>query len=83
MSERIEGPEVRAEADTLGDALPREVARVRDDVLPAYEDPELKGAGFFAIDCMKRDLEAAEKAIAAGDVVAMLRAYAALKEYDT
>lgn len=69
------------EIDTLGDALPREMARVRDEVMPAYQ--ACGNAGVFALTMMRRDLDAAAKALAEGDVVAMLRAYQSLKEYET
>lgn len=65
--------------DTLGDALPREMARIRDDVIPAYES--IGPAGGLAIAMMKRDLDSAARALASGDAVEMLRAYAELKEY--
>lgn len=67
------------EQDTLGDALPREMARVRDHVMPAYI--AIGPAGSFALAFMRRDLDAAAKALAEGDVVAMLRVYQSLKEY--
>jgi len=67
--------------ETLGDALPREMARVRDVVMPAYQ--EVGNVGVFALHCMRRDLDAAAKALAEGDVVAMIQAYQALKEWDT
>ena len=66
---------------TLGDALPREVARVRDEVMPAYI--EIGPAGTFALAMMRRDLDEAARAMVAGDVVGMLRAYEALKRYET
>lgn len=66
------------ETDTLGTALPREMARVRDKVLPHYI--EIGPAGQFGAMMIRRDLDAAAKALAEGDVVAMLRAYQALKE---
>lgn len=69
-------------SDTLGDALPKEMARVRDEVMPHYSDPILNGAGIFALTMMRRDLDAAAKAMAEGDVVAMMACYQALKEYD-
>lgn len=65
--------------DTLGDALPREMARVRDEIMPAYL--EIGPAGAFALASMRQDLDAAAKAMASGDVVAMLRAFDALKGY--
>lgn len=67
--------------DTLGDALPREMARVRDEVMPAYEASG--SAGGYALQMMRYDLDIAAKALASGDVVAMMRAYEALKGYGT
>jgi len=61
--------------DTVGDALPREMARVRDEVIPPYV--EIGPAGAFALTLMRRDLDMAAKAMAEGDVAAMI---AALKE---
>lgn len=66
---------------TLGDDLPKEMARVRDEVMPAYADPLLKGAGTFALQMMRRDLDRAARAMAEGDLPEMIAAYAALKEY--
>ena len=69
--------------ETLGEALPREMARVRDEVMPAYI--ELRGTPGVNVEptlyLMRNDLDAAAKAMAEGDVVAMLRAYEALKGY--
>jgi hypothetical protein len=65
--------------DTLGTALPREMARVRDDVMPAYV--AIGPAGGFALTLMRMELDAAAKAMAEGDVVAMLRSYEALKGF--
>jgi hypothetical protein len=63
---------------SLGEALPAEMARVRDQLLPVYDSmPE----GIFAATMMRADLDQAAKAMAEGDVVAMLRAYEALKGY--
>lgn len=67
--------------DTLGDALPREVARVRDEVLPAYL--EIGPPGQFAAAMMRRDLDAASKAMIEGDTVEMIRVYESLKGYST
>ena len=68
---------------SLGEALPREMARVRDEVMPAYQHPALAGAGAFALIGMRRDLDDAARALAEGDVVAMLRVYQSLKEWHT
>ena len=61
---------------TLGDALPEEMARVRDEVLPVYAAmPE----GVFAATMMRRDLDRAARALAEGDVVAMIAVYKSLQ----
>ena len=67
-------------SDTLADALPREMKRVRE-LIPLYElVPE--NAGAFAIAMMRNSLALAEKAMAEGDVVQMIAAYAQLKEFE-
>lgn len=67
------------ESITLGEALPKEMARVRDEVLPIYDSFP---TGSWAARAMHRDLDAAAKAMAEGDVVAMLRVYQSLCGYD-
>ena len=57
------------------------MARVRDEVMPAYE--EIGPSGAFALAFMRADLDAAARAMAEGDVVAMLRVYQSLKDYTT
>lgn len=69
------------EQETLGTALPKEMARVRDEVMPAYV--EIGPPGALALMLMRRGLDEAAKAMAEGDVVAMLRAYEYLKGCDT
>ena len=68
-------------SNTLGDALLREMARVRDEVMPAYL--EIGPAGALALALMRRDLDMAAKAMAEGDVAAMMHAYLALKDAHT
>jgi hypothetical protein len=68
-------------SETLGTALPKEMARVRDHVMPAYI--EIGPAGAFALAMMRADLDRAAKAMIEGDVVEMLRAYESLKGYNT
>lgn len=68
-----------AETVTVGDALPKEMARVRDKVLPLYQS--CGPAGAFAANMMRRDLDDAAKALAEGDVVEMIRVLQALKEW--
>jgi hypothetical protein len=75
-----------AQTDTLGYALPREMARVRDEVMPAYlRTKELVGGTGcdYALAMMRADLDGAAKALAEGDVVAMIRCYESLKGYTT
>lgn len=62
---------------TLGEALPLEMARVRDEVLPAYV--EIGQAGSIAATLMRLDLDHAAQAMARGDVPAMIAYYQALK----
>ena len=62
--------------DSLGEALPNEMARVRE-VRDVYLLPEMNGK--IAAGLMAADLDAAAKAMVEGDVVAMARAYEALK----
>lgn len=65
--------------ESLGDALPRKMAEIRDIYIPACE--RVGPAGQFAIAMMKRDLDRAARALAAGDVVEMLAVYRELEEY--
>lgn len=69
------------EPRSLGEALPKEMARVRDEVMPAYH--AIGSAGAFALSMMRRDLDLAAKAMAEGDAVAMLRVYESLRGYST
>lgn len=65
--------------DTLGDALPREMKRVREEIIPVYQT--CGNSGQLAIALMNSDLSKAEIALASGDTVKMIEAYNALKEY--
>lgn len=67
--------------ETLGEALPREMSRVRDKVMPAYIS--IGDPGKFALAMMRADLDAAAKALAEGDVIEMIRVYESLKGYST
>lgn len=64
--------------ETLADALPREMERVRE-LIPQYQS--IGAAGTFAIVCMRQDLLHAAAAIADQNTVEMIRAYQALKGY--
>lgn len=68
-------------SETLADALPREMARVRDEVMPAYLS--IGPAGAFALTMMRLDLDIAARALAEGDTVAMLNCLESLRGYST
>ncbi len=63
--------------ETLADALPKEMARVRE-VLGHYR--EIGPAGMFGAAMIEQDLRAADRAVMRGDVVAMLRSLKALQD---
>ena len=63
-------------SESLAEAFPKEQARVRE-ILGHYKD--IGPAGAFGAMLIEQDLAAADRAVASGDVVAMLRAFAALK----
>lgn len=65
--------------EALGDALPREMARVRDEVIPIYDSVPM---GHLAAGMMRQSLDLATKALAEGDVIAMLRVFEDLKGYE-
>lgn len=64
-------------SETLGTALPAEMARVRDTVMPVYL--EIGAAGGPALAMMRRDLDIAARAMAEGDTIGMMCAYQELK----
>jgi hypothetical protein len=66
--------------DTLGEALPREMARVRDELMPMYV--AIGPPGTFALMLMRQALNRAAKAMAEGDAVEMLRAHEELKSFE-
>lgn len=67
---------MNTEPETLGDALPKEIERCQK-LLEQYAF--IGPAGAFGHAMISRDIAAAHKAMMEGDVVAMLRAYEALK----
>ena len=62
---------------TLGDALPKEQARVRE-ILGAYR--EIGPAGAFGAALIEHALRRADMAVMSGDVAAMIRSYNELRE---
>ena len=67
--------------ESLGEALPKEQARVRG-LIAIYRDLP-GGAGMPAAMLMENDLRTADQAIMRGDVVAMIRIYESLKEWQS
>lgn len=65
----------------LGEELPKEMARVRDDVMPAYQ--HIGVAGQFALTLMRSSLDRAARAMAEGDLPEMISVYKDLKNYKT
>ena len=58
---------------SLGTALPSEMSRVRDELIPMYES--IGAPGIFALTMMRQELDTAATALAEGDVVQMIRSY--------
>lgn len=63
---------------SLGFELPKEMTRVRDELLPLYDAIP---AGKFAATLMRAELDRATRALAEGDVVTMIQSYEALKGF--
>jgi hypothetical protein len=68
------------EQSSLGTALPAEMKRVRDELIPMYES--IGAPGIFALTMMRTELDIATKALAEGDVIQMMKSYESLKEFD-
>lgn len=65
--------------ETLGDALPREISRCQN-LLVVYE--KIGPAGQFGALMICESLDAAAKAMVAGDLPAMITAYDRLKNHE-
>lgn len=78
--EMLPSPEPGQEAEviTLGSDLPKQMARVRDELLPLYDAIP---TGVFAATLMRVALDRAAKALAEGDVVNMIRVYEELRAF--
>lgn len=64
--------------ESLAEAFPREQQRLRD-LIQAYRDLP-GGVGAFGALMIEQTLQAADRAAASGDVVAMIRSYQAMQE---
>lgn len=65
---------------TLAEELPKQMARVRDELVPIYQS--VGPAGSFALAMMRAELDRAANAMAQGDTVAMIRSCEALKNFE-
>lgn len=63
---------------TLAEELPRQMARVRDEILPHYD--AIGPAGMFGAQMIRIELDAAAKAMAEGDTVKMIQLCQSLKD---
>lgn len=66
---------------TLGEDFPKQMARVRDVLIPQLES--IGPASGFAIAMMKRSLDRAAVAMAENDLAAMIAVYQELKSYQS
>lgn len=67
--------------ESLGIELPKQMARIRDDVLPHFD--AIGPAGAIGAMLIRADLDAAARALAEGDVIAMIGIYQRLKEIES
>ena len=65
--------------ESLGTALPAEMKRVREVLIPAHQS--VGPPGTMTLMVMQYASTTAEKVLAEGDVVGMLRIYAKLKDF--
>lgn len=69
--------------NTLADALPAKIREMNEIIIPAYVEiiPEVPMAA-LTVQLMRAEVQRAVEALASGDVVEMLAAYAEIKDYD-
>lgn len=66
---------------SVGEDMPRLMAHVRDVLIPQHEALP-GGAGMIGAALMRAELDIAARALASGDVVAIVRSYAELKGFE-
>ena len=72
-----------AKINTLADALPAKIREMNKTIIPAYVAIiPLAPMTALTVAVMRRDVHRAVEALASGDVVFMLQAYAAIKDYE-
>jgi len=64
---------------SVGTELPKEMARVRDELIPLYEGLP-NNCGAIGATLLRAELDAAAKAMAEGDLVAMIQSYESLRD---
>lgn len=64
---------------SVGIELPKEMTRVRDELLPLYDAIP---TGVFEATLMRQALDRAACALAEGDVIEIIRAYEELKGFE-
>lgn len=67
---------------SLADALPAKIREMNEVIIPAYvEITPLAPMTQITVNIMRAQTQEAVEALASGDVVRMINAYAALKDY--
>jgi hypothetical protein len=68
-------------SDSVGEAFPKEQQRLRD-LLVIYRELE-GGVGMFGAMMIEQALQRADQAMASGDAVAIVQAFAAMREFES
>ena len=69
---------------TLADSLPAKIKEMNEVIIPAYvEIIPLAPMTAFTVALMRAETQEAIESLVSGDVVRMLQAYAAIKDYET
>ena len=67
---------------SLAEALPAKIKEMNEEIIPAYVSIiPLAPMTQITVNIMRAEVQCAIEALASGDVVAMLEAYAAIKDY--
>lgn len=67
---------------SLADALPAKIREMNEVIIPAYvEIIPIAPMTQLTVQIMRAEVQEAVEALASGDVVRMIRAYAAIKDY--
>ena len=67
---------------SLAEALPAKIKEMNEEIIPAYVSIiPLAPMTRITVNIMRAEVQRAVEALASGDVVAMLEAYAEIKDY--